>query len=83
MSIHIIRELAAFQRRLAQLSNDAPEGDVQLAREDWAALVEELRSTNEELHSLNRRLEEKNEALTRLNADLENLLGNIDVAVVF
>jgi two-component system CheB/CheR fusion protein len=83
MSIQIVsRELAAFQRRLAQLGNDTGEGGVQLAREDLAALIEELRSTNEELQSINRELEEKNTALARLNADLHHLLDNIDVAVV-
>src|SRR6516165_10518091 len=80
---NISRELATFQRRLEQLGNDRPEGGVQLAREDVAALIEALQSTNAELHSINRELEEKNKALARLNTDLQHLLDNIDVAVLF
>src|SRR5262245_61403258 len=77
------RALVTFQRRLEQRGNDRPEGGVQLRREDVAALIEALQSTNAELHSINRELEEKNKALARLNSDLQHLLDNIDVAVLF
>ena len=80
---NISRELATFQRRLEQLGNDRSEGGVQLAREDVAALIEALQCTNAELHSNNRELDEKNKALARLNTDLQHLLDNIDVAVLF
>ena len=80
---NISRELATFQRRLEQLGNDRPEGGVHLEREDVAALIEALQSTNAELYSINRELEEKNKALARLNTDLQHLLDNIDVAVLF
>ena len=80
---NISRELVTFQRRLEQLGNDRPEGGIHLEREDVAALIEALQSTNAELHSINRELEEKNKALARLNTDLQHLLDNIDVAVLF
>jgi two-component system CheB/CheR fusion protein len=91
MSIHkISRELMAYRNRLAQRANDNGHGDVQLASEEVASLIEELTATNEELQSLNRRLEDKNQALTNLNAvlqhlntDLQHLIDNVDVAVLF
>jgi two-component system CheB/CheR fusion protein len=91
MSVHVIsRELVAYQRRLEQLAKDNNNGAIQLAGEELTALIEELQSTNDELHSSNRELEtakyeleEKNHELTRLNTGLQNLVDNIDVAVLF
>jgi chemotaxis protein methyltransferase CheR/two-component system CheB/CheR fusion protein len=72
MSIHrISRELVAYRNRLEQLAKDKGQGDVQLAGEEVASLIEELRAANEELLSTNRKLEslntelnDKNDALT-------------------
>jgi len=84
MSIHkISRELVAYSNRLAQLAKDNGRGNVQLASEEVARLVEELTATNEELQSLNRQLQNKNQALTNLNTDLQHLVDNVDAAVLF
>src|SRR5262249_22127222 len=84
MSIHkISRELVAYRNRLAQLAKDNGRGNVQLASEEVARLVEELTATNEELQSLNRQLQNKNQALTNLNTDLQHLVDNVDAAVLF
>ena len=91
MSIHrISRELVAYRNRLEQLAKDKGQGDVQLAGEEVASLIEELRAANEELLSTNRKLEslntelkDKNDALTHLNTDLQHLVDNVDVAALF
>ena len=91
MSIHTISgELVAYQRYLERIAKDNNQTGIQLAGEELASLIEELRATNEELLSINRRLETvnteleaKNNALTRLNTDLQHLLDNVDVAVLF
>jgi len=45
MSIHrISRELVAYRNRLEQLAKDKGQGDVQLAGEEVASLIEELRA---------------------------------------
>ena len=62
----------------------------QAANEELIASNEELQSTNEELQSVNEELytvnaeyQAKIQALTELNNDLDNLLGNIEVGVIF
>lgn len=91
MSIHALTsELLAHRHRLQQLAKYNGKAVFQLAGEEVAALIEELQSTNEELHSLNQQLEDlngklekENEALTRHNSDLQHLVDNVDVAVLF
>jgi len=62
----------------------------QSTHEELIASNEELQSTNEELHSVNEELhtvnaeyQSKIQELTRLNNDLDNLLDNIDIGVIF
>ncbi|MEM9539893.1 MAG: PAS domain-containing protein [Cyanobacteria bacterium P01_E01_bin.42] len=62
----------------------------QASNEESIASNEELQSTNEELHSVNEELHTVNaeyqlkiEQLTELNADLDNLLQNTHVGVIF
>jgi len=58
MSIHTIsRELVAYQRYLERIAKNNNQTGIQLAGEELASLIEDLRATNEELLSINRRLE--------------------------
>ena len=69
-----------------QASNE----ELQATNEELLASNEELQSTNEELHSVNEELytvnaefEKKNRELQQLNQDHDNLLGSLEVGVVF
>jgi len=62
----------------------------QATNEELTASNEELQSTNEELHSVNEELYTVNaeyqlkiQELTELNNDLDNLIDNIDIGVVY
>ena len=62
----------------------------QSTNEELIASNEELQSTNEELHSVNEELhtvnseyQSKIQELVQLNNDVDNLLGSIDIGVIF
>src|SRR5205085_7125152 len=56
--------------------------ELQSTNEELDTAREELQSTNEELNTVNDELRARNEELSRANADLENLLGSVQVAIV-
>ncbi|MGK7946734.1 MAG: EAL domain-containing protein [Microcystaceae cyanobacterium] len=55
----------------------------QASNEELIASNEELQSTNEELHTVNGEYQSKIKQLVELNNDLDNLLKNTNIGVVF
>jgi two-component system CheB/CheR fusion protein len=53
------------------------------ANEELQSTNEELQSVNEELHTVNSEHQMKIEELIELNSDLDNLLANTDIGVLF
>ncbi|NEZ57123.1 chemotaxis protein CheB [Adonisia turfae] len=53
------------------------------SNEELQSTNEELQSVNEELYTVNAEYQSKIQSLTELNNDLDNLLGNIEVGVIF
>ena len=53
------------------------------SNEELQSSNEELQSVNEELHTLNAEYQSKNHQLSELNTDLDNLLQNTQVGVIF
>lgn len=57
--------------------------EMQSANEELQSTNEELRSVNEEISTVNAESEKKNRELQQLNQDHTQLLGNLDVGVLF
>ena len=53
------------------------------SNEELQSTNEELQSVNEELYTVNAEYQSKIQELTEVNNDLDNLLGNIEVGVIF
>ena len=53
------------------------------SNEELQSTNEELQSVNEELYTVNAEYQSKIQELTELNNDLDNLLGNIKIGVIF
>lgn len=53
------------------------------SNEELQSTNEELQSLNEELHTVNQELQEKNLELLELNSDMENLVENTQVGMIF
>ncbi|MEO0539279.1 MAG: CheR family methyltransferase [Cyanobacteria bacterium P01_A01_bin.105] len=53
------------------------------SNEELQSTNEELQSVNEELHTVNSEYQAKIQELIQLNNDLDNLLSNIDIGVIF
>ena len=51
--------------------------------EELEAAKEELQSANEELSTLNHELRLRNTTLVRMNDDIENLLGAVEIPILF
>lgn len=62
----------------SQSSNE----ELMSTNEELETTKEELQSANEELATLNDELKDRNQKLTELNNDLDNLMTNVDTAVV-
>jgi len=71
-------ELQVFNEAL-QASNE----ELQTSNEELHTAKEELQSNNEELQAINAELKLKGQELTIVNGDLENLLTNVDMGVIF
>jgi len=53
------------------------------SNEELQSTNEELQSLNEELHTVNQELQEKNLELIELNTDMENLMANTHIGMIF
>ncbi|MDP9362459.1 MAG: PAS domain-containing protein, partial [Acidobacteriota bacterium] len=69
----------------AAAAEDAQSSDEELrsTNEELETAKEELQSANEELSTLNDELRLRNTALVRLNDDIENLLGAVEIPILF
>jgi two-component system, chemotaxis family, CheB/CheR fusion protein len=56
--------------------------ELQSTNEELQTSKEELESANEELHTVNEEMQHRNDLLAQLNNDLNNLLNNVDLAMV-
>lgn len=74
----VVEELEASNEEL-QATNE----ELTASNEELQSSNEELHSVNEELHTVNEELNEKNISLSKAKADLENLLNNIDIGVIY
>jgi two-component system, chemotaxis family, CheB/CheR fusion protein len=75
---NVIEELETSNEEL-QSSNE----ELQASNEELQSTNEELQSVNEELYTINSELQVKNIELRDLNNDMNNLLGNTDIALLF
>ncbi len=57
--------------------------ELQSTNEELETAKEELQSVNEELQTVNSELQTKNEVLRQSNTDLNNLLSNIEIPIIF
>jgi two-component system CheB/CheR fusion protein len=57
--------------------------ELQSTMEEMETAKEELQSVNEELATVNTELESKIDELTQSNSDLDNLLSNVKVGIIF
>lgn len=69
----------------AAAAEEAQSSDEELrsTNEELETAKEELQSANEELSTLNDELRLRNTALVRMNDDIENLLGAVEVPILF
>ncbi len=75
---NVFQELESYNYEL-QNTNE----ELLSANEELHSTNEELQSVNEELYTVNTEYQEKIQELTELNSDLNNLLDNFDVGVIF
>jgi two-component system CheB/CheR fusion protein len=66
-------------------AEEAQSSDEELrsTNEELETAKEELQSANEELSTLNDELRLRNTALVRMNDDIENLLGAVEIPILF
>ena len=57
--------------------------ELRSTNEELETAKEELQSANEELSTLNDELRHRNTALVRMNDDIENLLGAVEIPILF
>ena len=86
------QSLAAAIEDREQLANDASaaaeeaqssDEELRSTNEELETAKEELQSSNEELSTLNDELRLRNTALARINDDIENLLGAVEIPILF
>jgi two-component system CheB/CheR fusion protein len=79
-----IQEIEAANEELQSANEEilSSNEELQSTNEELDTAKEELQSTNEELNTVNDELHGRNEELTRVNADLLNLLGSVQIAIV-
>lgn len=75
---HLADEAAAAAEE-AQSSDE----ELRSTNEELETAKEELQSANDELSSLNDELQRRNTTLVRMNDDIENLLGAIEIPILF
>jgi two-component system CheB/CheR fusion protein len=79
-----IQELEAANEELQSANEEilSSNEELQSTNEELDTAKEELQSTNEELNTVNDELRSRNDELTAANADLLNLLGSVQIAIV-
>ena len=80
----VINDLEAANEELQSANEEilSSNEELQSTNEELDTAKEELQSTNEELNTVNEELQDRNEELARANADLNNLLANVQIAIV-
>jgi two-component system CheB/CheR fusion protein len=80
----IIEAQEATNEELQSANEEIQSGneELQSTNEELQTSKEELESANEELHTVNEEMEHRNDLLTQLNNDLDNLLTNVDLAML-
>lgn len=78
-------ELQVANEELASAAEEAQSAneELQSSNEELQTSKEETQSLNEELQTVNAQLEEKLRRLERANNDLLNLMGNLEIAIIF
>ena len=77
------RELLAEEASAAAEEAQSSDEELRSANEELETAKEELQSANEELSTLNDELRLRNTALVRMNDDIENLLGAVEIPILF
>jgi two-component system CheB/CheR fusion protein len=77
------RELLAEEASAAAEEAQSSDEELRSANEELETAKEELQSANEELSTLNDELRQRNTALVRMNDDLENVLGAVEIPILF
>ncbi len=80
----VINDLEAANEELQSANEEilSSNEELQSTNEELDTAKEELQSTNEELNTVNAELQDRNEELAQANADLNNLLANVQIAIV-
>lgn len=77
------REQLADEAAAAAEEAQSSDEELRSANEELETAKEELQSANEELSTLNDELRLRNTALVRMNDDIENLLGAVEIPILF
>src|SRR5207302_7480200 len=77
------RELLADEASAAAEEAQSSDEELRSTNEELETAKEELQSANEELSTLNDELRLRNTALVRMNDDIENLLGAVEIPILF
>jgi two-component system, chemotaxis family, CheB/CheR fusion protein len=77
------RELLADEAAAAAEEAQSSDEELRSTNEELETAKEELQSANEELSTLNEELQSRNTALVKINDDIENLLGAVEIPILF
>jgi two-component system, chemotaxis family, CheB/CheR fusion protein len=77
------REQLATDASAAAEEAQSSDEELRSTNEELETAKEELQSANEELSTLNDELRLRNTALVRMNDDIENLLGAVEIPILF
>ena len=77
------REQLADDATAAAEEAQSSDEELRSTNEELETAKEELQSANEELSTLNDELQLRNAALVRMNDDIENLLGAVEIPILF
>lgn len=77
------RELLADEASAAAEEAQSSDEELRSTNEELETAKEELQSANEELSTLNDELRLRNTALVQFNDDIENLLGAVEIPILF
>jgi two-component system, chemotaxis family, CheB/CheR fusion protein len=77
------RETLADEASTAAEEAQSSDEELRSTNEELETAKEELQSANEELSTLNDELRLRNTALVKMNDDIENLLGAVEIPILF